>query len=189
MGICYRYGASSVVILLGYLTYRDVDAVRFGILFPSATNMWTFQTPFPLLHASYVRVKAISHLHAHRTKKKEFIRMEVLVNFVVKKRTWLKIANYGSEVCTSPLRAVVFILINYIDVDNADTLALMGTSDKPGADEDDFHTFRRNRHEIEKEAIEQEKRTRLLQGKVGARSDIVKPFRTAPIPTKKVVFF
>ncbi|XP_006459613.1 hypothetical protein AGABI2DRAFT_66090, partial [Agaricus bisporus var. bisporus H97] len=73
--------------------------------------------------------------------------------------------------------------------DNADTLALMGTSDKPGADEDDFHTFRRNRHEIEKEAIEQEKRTRLLQGKVGARPDIVKPFRTAPIPTKKVVFF
>jgi zinc finger CCHC domain-containing protein 9 len=76
-----------------------------------------------------------------------------------------------------------------MDVDNVDTLAVMGANDQPGADEDDFHSFRRRRQEVEKETVYQEKKTRLPQVKHGTGSGIAKPFGTAVKPVKKVVFF
>lgn len=65
----------------------------------------------------------------------------------------------------------------------------MGTGGQAGADEDDFHTFRRKRQEVEKEVVTQDKKRQLLQVNTGAYSGVIKSFGAAQKPVKKVVYF
>ncbi|KAI0084925.1 hypothetical protein BDY19DRAFT_997326 [Irpex rosettiformis] len=69
------------------------------------------------------------------------------------------------------------------------TTTLVGTGMEAGADEDDFHTFRRKNLEISKEEKADERRKKQQAVKVGARSGVVKAFgRTVQKPHKVVIF-
>jgi len=59
-----------------------------------------------------------------------------------------------------------------------------------GADEDDFHTFKRRTAQIERDEKKEEKAKRMMDMKAGAHSGVVKAFGKPPVPpTKKVVYF
>lgn len=73
--------------------------------------------------------------------------------------------------------------------DNVDALAVIGTGDQLGADEDDFHTFRRRKHEVEKSLAREESKRELFQTKIGTHSGATKTFGAPPKATKKVVNF
>lgn len=72
--------------------------------------------------------------------------------------------------------------------DNIDTLVVMGTGGQAGADEDDFHTFKRRKQEVEKEAKAEDTK-KMVQINSGANSGLPKPFGAAQKPVKKVVYF
>jgi hypothetical protein len=176
------------VVCIAHLAHCDIAVVRHAIHFPGAKKMWMTQTLFPSLRVSCVTAGVILHPHVPRTKKREFILMEALVKFAAKRPTWPRTVIYASEVCTS--FATHGVRTDHcIHVDNVDTLAVMGTRDQPGADEDDFHMFRRRRQEVEKETVDQEKKTRQLQVKHGTVLGITKPSRVTLKPVKRVVFF
>lgn len=67
----------------------------------------------------------------------------------------------------------------------------MGTGQTAGADEDDFHTFKRGTVEIDKAEKADERAKRKAEVKMGAHSGVVKAFggTTAGKQKKKVVFF
>ncbi|KXN81456.1 hypothetical protein AN958_04567, partial [Leucoagaricus sp. SymC.cos] len=73
--------------------------------------------------------------------------------------------------------------------DNVGALAVMGTGDRPGADEDDFHTFKRRKQEVEKGSKASDDKRKSLQVRTGAHSGVVKSFGSTPKPAKKVVYF
>lgn len=59
-----------------------------------------------------------------------------------------------------------------------------------GADEDDFHTLKRYKAEVEQEGQMEEKAKKMLQVKAGAFTGTVKAFGVPPKPKiKKVVHF
>ena len=65
----------------------------------------------------------------------------------------------------------------------------VGTGHEAGADEDDFHTFKRKTAEVSKEEKAEERRKRTVAVKVAAFTGTVQPFgRTAQKPAKVVVF-
>lgn len=68
--------------------------------------------------------------------------------------------------------------------------ALFGTGKDAGADEDDFHTFKRRTAEVNREEKVEEKLKKMQNIKVGAHSGVVKPFGAvlAPKPKKVVTF-
>ncbi|KAJ7594540.1 hypothetical protein C8J56DRAFT_1044275 [Mycena floridula] len=67
---------------------------------------------------------------------------------------------------------------------------VIGISDKElGADEDDFHSFKRRKAEVEHLEKRQESAKRQLDVQAGAASGIVKSFAPAPAAKTKVVFF
>ncbi|KAI0339941.1 hypothetical protein BDW22DRAFT_559700 [Trametopsis cervina] len=66
---------------------------------------------------------------------------------------------------------------------------LVGTGTEAGADEDDFHTFRRKHAEVSKEERADEKLKKQQAVKMGAHSGVVKAFgRVAPKPQKVISF-
>jgi zinc finger CCHC domain-containing protein 9 len=59
-----------------------------------------------------------------------------------------------------------------------------------GADEDDFHTFKRRTAQIERHEKKEEKAKRMMDMKAGVHSGVIKAFGKPPVPsTKKVVYF
>ncbi|KAJ7097866.1 hypothetical protein B0H15DRAFT_937262 [Mycena belliarum] len=66
---------------------------------------------------------------------------------------------------------------------------VFGIGREAGADEDDFHTLKRHKTEVDRDEKQEEKLKRLLDVKAGAHSGTVKPFGTMPPKPKKVVFF
>ncbi|KAI0370291.1 hypothetical protein BV20DRAFT_966964 [Pilatotrama ljubarskyi] len=74
----------------------------------------------------------------------------------------------------------------------AATTILLGTGREAGADEDDFHTFKRINAEVDKAEKAEERAKRKAEVKVGAHSGVVKAFGDAAPAAKKkkkVVFF
>ncbi|RPD61939.1 hypothetical protein L226DRAFT_508810 [Lentinus tigrinus ALCF2SS1-7] len=70
------------------------------------------------------------------------------------------------------------------------TTVFVGTGRESGADEDDFHTFKRMTVEVDKSEKAEEKAKKKAGVKVGAYSGVVRAFGDAPAPKKKkVVFF
>ncbi|OCH88110.1 hypothetical protein OBBRIDRAFT_813825 [Obba rivulosa] len=69
--------------------------------------------------------------------------------------------------------------------------AFLGTGREAGADEDDFHTFKRKNAEIDKAEKFSERAKRQANVKVGAFTGVVKAFGKSPAPAtkKKVVSF
>lgn len=67
----------------------------------------------------------------------------------------------------------------------------VGTGQDGGADEDDFHSFKRKTQEVDKAEKMGEKARRNARVKVAAHSGVVKPFRDSASASKKkkVVFF
>ncbi|KZT29184.1 hypothetical protein NEOLEDRAFT_1154191 [Neolentinus lepideus HHB14362 ss-1] len=66
---------------------------------------------------------------------------------------------------------------------------LIGTGHQVGADEDDFHIFKRRTAEIELEEKQAEKARRLANVKVGVHSGAVRAFGKAAPAQKKIVLF
>ena len=66
---------------------------------------------------------------------------------------------------------------------------LIGTGAEAGADEDDFHTFRRKTLEITKEEKADDRRRKQQTVKVGAHSGVVKAFGRPLQTAHKVVNF
>ncbi|TBU32132.1 hypothetical protein BD311DRAFT_751359 [Dichomitus squalens] len=75
--------------------------------------------------------------------------------------------------------------------DVAATTVFVGTGQEGGADEDDFHTFKRRTLEVDKAEKIEERVKRKAEVKVAAHSGVVRAFgSSAPAATKKrVVFF
>ncbi|KAI0650004.1 hypothetical protein C8Q79DRAFT_941885 [Trametes meyenii] len=73
----------------------------------------------------------------------------------------------------------------------AATTVVLGTGREAGADEDDFHTFKRINAEVDQAEKAEERAKRRAEVKVGAHSGVVKAFgNSAPAAKKKkVVFF
>ena len=63
----------------------------------------------------------------------------------------------------------------------------VGTGQAAGADEDDFHTFKRGKVEVDKAEKAETKAKRKAEVKVGAHSGVVKAFGSAPTEKKKKV--
>ena len=82
------------------------------------------------------------------------------------------------------------ILTLNIFPDTVASAALFGTGKEAGADEDDFHTFKRRTAEVSREEKAEEKLKKVQNIKVGAHSGTVKRFGAVPIAKpKKVVSF
>ena len=69
------------------------------------------------------------------------------------------------------------------------TTTLVGTGAEAGADEDDFHTFRRKNLELTKEEKAEERMKKQQALKVGAHSGVVKAFGRPIQKLQKVVTF
>lgn len=75
-------------------------------------------------------------------------------------------------------------------LDIIDTSTVLGTGREAGADEDDFHTFKRHTTELDRDEKQEDKIKRSLDIKAGAHSGVVQTFGNVPKPpTKKVVYF
>jgi len=66
---------------------------------------------------------------------------------------------------------------------------MFGTGREAGPDEDDFHTFKRRKTEVDLDEKQESRLKRSVDIKAGAHSGIVKPFGINPLKPKKVVFF
>ncbi|KAF8212169.1 hypothetical protein K438DRAFT_1708431 [Mycena galopus ATCC 62051] len=66
--------------------------------------------------------------------------------------------------------------------------AMLGMGREAGPDEDDFHTLRRRKNEVDRDEKQEVKMKRAVDVKVAAHSGVVKPFGNVVKP-KKVVFF
>ncbi|KAK7692228.1 hypothetical protein QCA50_003853 [Cerrena zonata] len=74
--------------------------------------------------------------------------------------------------------------------DTVATSALFGTGKEAGADEDDFHTFKRRTAEVTRDEKVEERLKKMQNVKVGAHSGIVKGFGAVPASkSTKVVTF
>ena len=72
----------------------------------------------------------------------------------------------------------------------AATTLFVGTGHAAGADEDDFHTFKRTTVEVDKSEKAEMKAKKKAAVKVGAHTGVVKAFGGVPSEKKKkVVFF
>lgn len=65
----------------------------------------------------------------------------------------------------------------------------MGVGRNIGADEDDFHSFKRRKTEVDQGEKEEEKVKRLIDIKAGVHSGVLKSFGKSVAPPKKVVYF
>ena len=75
--------------------------------------------------------------------------------------------------------------------DNAGTAFILGTGGDAGADEDDFHTFKRTKTALDAEEQEEKKAIKNADVKMGAMSRTIKSFSNKPpnpIKKKVVVF-
>ncbi|KAF8894327.1 hypothetical protein CPB84DRAFT_1816117 [Gymnopilus junonius] len=70
-----------------------------------------------------------------------------------------------------------------------DPTTVFGTGKEAGADEDDFHSFKRRTTEIDRDEKKETKLKEMLDVKTGKHSGVVKAFGNAPAPPKKVVVF
>ena len=74
--------------------------------------------------------------------------------------------------------------------DTVASAALFGTGKEAGADEDDFHTFKRRTAEVSRDEKDEEKFKKMQNIKVGVHSGTVKRFGAVPVSKpKKVVTF
>jgi zinc finger CCHC domain-containing protein 9 len=66
----------------------------------------------------------------------------------------------------------------------------IGEDAQRGADEDDFHIFKRRKAEVEQDEKKEDKALRLSEVKVGAHSGVIKAFGKPAVPSRKrVVYF
>lgn len=67
---------------------------------------------------------------------------------------------------------------------------LLGVGHDAGADEDDFHSFRRKNAEVDRDVMTEEKVRKMAKVKAGVHTGIVKAYGTIPsAKPKKVVNF
>ncbi|KAL6299338.1 hypothetical protein BKA93DRAFT_608332 [Sparassis latifolia] len=72
----------------------------------------------------------------------------------------------------------------------ASTMLFLGTGREAGADEDDFHTFKRRNAEVDKSEKTEQRVKRQADVKVGVHTGVVRSFGMQPAVTKaKVVYF
>lgn len=68
--------------------------------------------------------------------------------------------------------------------------ALLGVGTEAGADEDDFHTFRRKNAEVDRDVMAEERTRKMAKVKAGVHTGIVKAFGSIPTAKpKKIVNF
>jgi len=69
----------------------------------------------------------------------------------------------------------------------ANPTTVLGTGREAGADEDDFHMFKRRTTEIERDEKQEKKLKEMLNVRAGVLSGSVKAFGDVPPPVKKKV--
>ncbi len=62
--------------------------------------------------------------------------------------------------------------------------AVFGIGKEAGADEDDFHIFKRKTREVERDGRREEKVKKMMDVKAGVHSGIVKPFGKIMTPSR-----
>ncbi|PPQ89467.1 hypothetical protein CVT25_011993 [Psilocybe cyanescens] len=70
-----------------------------------------------------------------------------------------------------------------------DATTVFGTGREVGADEDDFHSFKRKTTEIDRDERQETKLKQMLEVKAGVHSGVVKAYGAVPARPKKVVMF
>jgi len=70
-----------------------------------------------------------------------------------------------------------------------DGLAVLGVGREAGADEDDFHIFKRQTTEMDRGEKREQQQKRLLRNGADTQTSIVKSVGNESKPTKKVVYF
>lgn len=114
--------------------------------------------------------------------------MEAAVSCVGKLRIWPKIVALERKVRPVISDVLLQVLIFFLYLSVTDATTVFGTGREVGADEDDFHSFKRKTSEIDQEE-KQENKLKLLEVKTGAHSGVVKAYGAAPARQKKVVVF
>ncbi|TFY75506.1 hypothetical protein EWM64_g8508 [Hericium alpestre] len=69
------------------------------------------------------------------------------------------------------------------------TTPFVGTGGEAGADEDDFHIFKRKAAEVDREEFQEDKSRKMAKVRAGAHSGIVKAFGNVPVKPKKIIIF
>lgn len=146
----------------------------------------------PSLPVSYAQEKATSHPHVPKTRSRASTRTVVAASSVVKQTILRRTVDSGNLV-----RCHVSCLKgsppNFIPLLFAETTAvgvLLGVGHDAGADEDDFHSFRRKNAEVDRDVMTEEKVRKMAKVKAGVHTGIVKAYGTIPsVKPKKVVNF
>ncbi|KAJ7449874.1 hypothetical protein FB451DRAFT_741840 [Mycena latifolia] len=73
--------------------------------------------------------------------------------------------------------------------DSTKDSVVFGVGREAGPDEDDFHTLKRRKTEVDRDEKQEDKLKRSVDVKAGAHSGILKSFATNTLKPKKVVFF
>ena len=114
------------------------------------------------------------------------ILMVVAVSFVVRQHILPKIVD-----CESKVRHILhsmWTLSHHGAMSEVTSKTLfVGTGREAGADEDDFHTFKRMTAEVDKSEKAEEKAKKKAGVKVGALSGVVRAFGDTSAPKKKKV--
>ncbi|KAF5385981.1 hypothetical protein D9615_002625 [Tricholomella constricta] len=114
--------------------------------------------------------------------------MEDVASFVEIPRILREIAGFEGEVSSLPCTVSLLRLTFAVPEDVVETSAILGTGDSAGADEDDFHTFKRQKNELDRDEKREEKMKR--PGNLNTGVGVVKVSgKLASVPSKKVVHF
>lgn len=117
-----------------------------------------------------------------------YIQTAVAVNFAETRPTWRRIVASENKVrsCCSDLHSSLTYLIR---LSVTDPTTVLGTGRDAGADEDDFHMFKRNTTAIERDEKHDTKLKEMLDIRAGALSGSIKPTGIVPQLKKKIIVF
>ena len=184
VGICYRW-----VI---YYNSRLATKIRIGVApydthFRVVRNPVNQRTLFLSRLVLFAVAKDTSPHHVRRTKRKASTQMEVAVSCVVIHSILQKIVGYEHEA------SFFFVVGSQRTLSclagSMESSAILGTGHEAGADEDDFHIFKRQTTAIDREEKQLEQTRRLLRVESGAQSINANPIGTTPKPPIKVIYF
>lgn len=186
VGICYRCACTQLVVLKFF--YISIDVAQRSTLYRDVKSQPTMLTLSHTHLALYAMVKVTLPHRARKTRPKVCILTEAAVSCAAILRIWRGTVGCGGEVHSLPNG--YFVKLTRTTLDVIDTSTVLGTGREAGADEDDFHTFKRHTTELDRDKKQEDKIKRSLDVKAGAHSGVVKTFGNVPKPpTKKVVYF
>ncbi|KAG5641271.1 hypothetical protein DXG03_005594 [Asterophora parasitica] len=166
---------------------KEKDAVRRNIAFRDAGNLSTQKIPFRSRRALSVMGRGTLQALVLKIKRKAFTPTEDAVNFAEIHHISREIVDCEARVCSDNHHAWdALTYFAYQDV--VEPTNILGTGNAAGADEDDFHSFKRHKNEIDRDEKRGEKLSKrpVLDTSSGV---VTGSGKLASIPSKRVVFF